>query len=264
MTPAAVVGGNGQSSLRYRRRDEPRPLHLMMTMGATREPLDPVRFLSNYSTGFMGACLSEEALRRGHRVTVISGPTVYAPPAEAEVVRVETAAQMQQALSQRFPEADVLIMAAAVSDFQPATPRSFKRPRTGMLRLTLKATPDIVAGLPRRRGQRLVGFALETDQALTRAQRKLKRKRLDLIVGQEFSATGGTPVVGPFGKRPVNAFLVHASGRVKQLGVVSKPHLARAILDEVERLWYGGVRRRRQARALVGVGLAGPFGHAPR
>ena len=246
MMPAAVLGGNGQPSGRRRGRDERRPLHLVVTTGATREPLDPVRFLSNYSTGFMGACLAEEALRRGHRVTVISGPAVYAPPSEAAVVHVETAAQMQQALSQRFPEADVLIMAAAVSDFQPATPRAFKRPRAGMVRLTLKATPDIVAGLPRRRDQRLVGFALETGQALVHAQRKLKRKRLDLIVGQEFSATGG-----PFGKRPVSAFLVHASGRVTRLGVISKPHLARAILDEVEHLWYGGVRVRQPAMALA-------------
>jgi len=212
-----------------------RPLRILISSGPTREPIDPVRFVSNYSTGYMGSCLAAEALRRGHRVTLVSGPTDLAPPRGARLIRVERAHQMQAALRRQMRRADVLMMAAAVSDFEPARPRAKKLARRGSLRLALKATPDIVGTLPRRRGQLLVGFALETSRGVARARAKLRAKRLDLIVGQHMNGAR------PFGRQRVNAFLLDAAGGVRRLGRLDKPALARIVLDEISGLWYGGM-----------------------
>ena len=218
-----------KGSLRRRRR-------LLISSGPTREPIDPVRFLSNYSTGYMGYCLAREARRRGYGVTVVSGPAAWRPLPGARVVRVEQAGQMRQALARHLPTADALIMAAAVCDFRPAKRAAAKLPRHSTQRLSLIATPDILASLPVRRGQVRVGFALETSASLARVAGRLKRKRLDLIVGQSANGRGG-----PFGQQPVEAVLLSAAGGVRRLGRIAKPRLARALLDEIEQLWYGGV-----------------------
>ena len=220
-------------------------LRLLISAGPTREPLDPVRFLSNYSTGVMGACLAQEALTRGHRVTLVSGPTGLVPPQGLRVIWVERARQMQRALQQEFPKADALIMAAAVCDFEAERPRPAKLSRRGRLRLRFKATPDIIGTLPRRPGQLVVGFALETSAALGHARAKLKAKRLDLIVGQTMNGPS------PFGHRRGRAFLLDVGGQRKPLGTVSKPRLARAILDELEQLWYGDRTIRRGVRRFT-------------
>lgn len=226
--------------------------HIVISAGPTREPIDPVRFLSNYSTGFMGACVASEAQRRGHRVTMVSGPVTDPPPRGVRVVRVEESREMRDVLREQLPRADALIMAAAVCDFQPAAVHRAKLPRRGNFLLSLKATPDILGSLTRRRGQVIVGFALETGQALLRARAKLRAKRLDLIVGQRLprrSARKGPIKPGsPFGRREVHAFLLDATGAVRRLGYISKPRLAHAILDEIERLWYGGILRQRGKR----------------
>jgi len=152
---------------------------------------------------------------------------------------------MQAALRQQLPKADVLIMAAAVCDFQPVRLMAGKLPRRGRLSLVLKATPDIVRGLPRRPGQLVVGFALETRRMREQALVKLKQKRLDLIVGQRLPALRRSGQAGlngtgsPFGERKVEAFLLEPSGATTPLGRVSKTVLARAILDKIEGLWYG-------------------------
>lgn len=214
-------------------------IRLLISSGPTREPLDSVRFLSNYSTGFMGSCVAREAVRRGHRVAVVSGPAACPPPRKVAVTWVETAEQMRAGLRRHLPGADVLVMAAAVCDFRAAARRRGKLPRRGAMTLRLRATPDIVASLPRRRGQLVVGFALETGRAFSRASRKLKEKRLDLIVGQQLEGSGD-----PFGRHAVHAFLLRASGQVRRLGRLAKPALARALLDEIEQLWYGQPGRR--------------------
>lgn len=208
-------------------------LRVLISSGPTREPIDPVRYLSNYSTGTMGAALAAEALRRGHRVTVVSGPVEVAPPRGARVIWIERARQMQAALRRELARADALIMAAAVSDFEPARTHAKKLPRAGTRMLRLHATPDVVGSLPRRSGQVFVGFALETAQAVARAMRKRTAKRLDLIVGQSVR-----PGHSPFGAQPLDAFLVDCSG-VRRLGRVGKAALARRVLDETEQLWYG-------------------------
>ena len=225
-----------------------RPLHLLISSGPTREPLDPVRFISNYSTGYMGHALAAEALRRGHHVTVVSGSSGLPPPRGARVISVERAGDLQQAMRREAPKADVIIMAAAVSDFQPVRTARRKLARRGALRLHLKATPDIVGTLPRRRGQLVVGFALETANAEARARQKLQAKRLDLIIGQRMPVSPARPEHrpgnghgSPFGRRPVEAVILDARGSVKRPGRITKPMLARLILDEINRLWYGGL-----------------------
>ncbi|MBI3319856.1 MAG: phosphopantothenoylcysteine decarboxylase [Candidatus Omnitrophica bacterium] len=228
--------------------------HVLISAGPTREPIDPVRFLSNYSTGFMGACLANEAKRRGYRVTMVSGPTTEPPPRGVRLVRVEESRQMRHALTEQLPHADALIMAAAVCDFQSAVVRRAKLPRRGKLTLSLEATPDILGGLTRRPGQVVVGFSLETAQTLTRARAKLRAKRLDLMVSQQMTPSsaprsrinGSHGHGSPFGRRAVHAFLLDAAGGARRLGHVSKPRLAHAVLDEIERLWYRGILKQRE------------------
>ena len=208
-------------------------MRVLISAGPTREPIDPVRYLSNESTGYLGARLAALALARGHRVTVVCGPVSEPPPRRARVVPVTDSRQMERAMRREARAADVVIMAAAVADFRAARPSRTKLPRRGTLRLRLEATPDIVARLPRRPGQVIAGFALETGQVLARARRKLRQKRLDVIVAQDAAAGS------PFGRRPVNAWLLAKDGAVQGLGRAGKPAIARALLDKVEALWYG-------------------------
>jgi len=237
-----------------------RPLRILISSGPTREPIDAVRFLSNYSTGYLGRCLAAEALARGHRVTMVSGPVSVRPPAGAHVVWVERAEQLRRELAHRLARADVLIMAAAVSDFRPTTVTSTKLARTGRRTLQLAATPDILGSLPRRSRQLTVGFALESDRWLARARAKLRAKRLDVVVAQRLNGAGG-----PFGNRRVNAALLDASGRTASLGQLSKPRLARTLLDEIEARWYG--TRPSGPRLYEPKGSErpiGPYGRRPR
>ena len=214
---------------------------MLISSGPTREPIDPVRFLSNYSTGYMGAQLAAEALKRGHRVTVVRGPSAEPLPAGACVIPIEQAREMERALRQEGRWADVIIMAAAVSDFRVARRSSIKlsrRARPALKggagpRLNLIANPDIVGRLPRRNGQLLVGFALETHRVVAEAQRKLRDKRLDLLLAQDASRAA------PFGRRKVRAWLLARDGKVTRLGALSKAQVARVLLDKVETLWYG-------------------------
>ena len=207
---------------------------VLISAGPTREPIDAARFLSNYSTGRMGACLAAEALHRRCRVTVVSGPVSVAYPSRATVVRVERADEMARALRRYAVGADAVIMAAAVADFHPARRRPSKLPRQGQLLLRLTATPDIIGQLPRRPGQVRVGFAVESSRVVQRAHEKLRRKHLDLLLAQRVSRAHA-----PFGTAPVRAWLLQRHGPVMPLGTVSKTAVARALLDKIEALWYG-------------------------
>ncbi len=224
-------------------------MRVLISSGPTREPIDPVRFVSNYSTGYMGAQLATEALARGHRVTVVSGPSTEPLPSGAQVIPVERAHEMERALRQRGRRADVIIMAAAVSDFRTARPASTKLPRLPAprtsrrsgarqagrryLNLRLQQVPEIVGRLPRRGRQLVAGFALEMHRPLSAARRKLRDKRLDVLLAQDAS-------LGlPFGRRKVRAWLLERGGEVTRLGELSKTRVARALLDKLEALWYG-------------------------
>ncbi|HYM09800.1 MAG TPA: bifunctional phosphopantothenoylcysteine decarboxylase/phosphopantothenate--cysteine ligase CoaBC, partial [Bryobacterales bacterium] len=205
---------------------------VLITAGPTREPLDPVRYLSNRSSGRMGFALAEEALARGARVILIAGPTALPPPARAEVVRIETAEQMRAAVLEHLAESTIIIKAAAVADFRPArrAPRKIKKSAAPPA-IELEPTPDILAELGRRKGGRLlVGFAAETENLREEAARKLKAKNCDLVVGNLV----GQPGAG-FDAEENEAILVTAQETI-ELPRSSKRELAARLFDHIHKL----------------------------
>ena len=174
-------------------------MRILITAGGTREYIDPVRFISNASSGKMGYALARAALKAGHKVTLIAAPTSQKPPSEAKLVNVETAAQMFEAVKKHFSRCDCLIMAAAVADYTPARPAGTKLKKTGKsMTIKLKPTTDILkwAGkekqlkCQRAKAKIIVGFALEDKAIRVRAQKKLKDKNLDMIVANSPAAIG--------------------------------------------------------------------------
>ncbi|PSH03451.1 MAG: bifunctional phosphopantothenoylcysteine decarboxylase/phosphopantothenate--cysteine ligase CoaBC [Acidobacteria bacterium] len=209
--------------------------NVLISAGPTYEPIDPVRFLGNRSSGKMGYALAEAALRRGARVTLVSGPTALTPPAVEEFVRVETCAQMREALLARFGRASVTIMSAAVSDFSPANVAGQKIKREAAMHLDLQPTADILAelGSGRAPGQLLIGFAAETQNAAENARGKLKRKHLDAIIVNDVSRPG----IG-FGSER-NAGQIITADEVTEIPEMSKLEMAGCILDAVVKLRAG-------------------------
>jgi len=208
----------------------------LITAGPTREPLDPVRFLSNRSSGKMGYELAAEALRRGAEVRLISGPVSLVPPAQAELRKVETAEAMAQEVMKYFRQADVLIMAAAVSDFKFASvsPQKIKKQRAAK-RIELAQTEDILAALRQKQGRKrkiVVGFAAETENVAANALKKLKDKRLDLIVANDVSQEG----IG-FESDSNQVTLIGKEGGVFESEKLSKREISRLILDRIEVLF---------------------------
>ena len=168
-------------------------MRILITAGGTREYLDPVRFISNASSGRMGYALAREALRAGHKVTLVTAPTAQRPPSGAKVIEVETAAQMFEAVKKRFEKCDCLIMAAAVADYTPARPAKTKIQKTVKhLTIKLKPTADILkwAGGHKRENQIVVGFALEDKAVRSCAEKKLNEKNLDMIIANTPAAIG--------------------------------------------------------------------------
>ncbi len=215
------------------RRGELQGKTVVITAGPTREPLDPVRYLSNRSSGRMGFALAEEALARGARVILVCGPTAIEPPARAELVRIETAEEMRQAVLAHLSESDIVIKAAAVADFRPArrAPQKLKK-SAAPPSLDLEQTPDILAEIGRLKGDRLlVGFAAETEDLREEAMRKLKAKNCDLIVGNLV----GRPATG-FDAADNEVLLVTAAGDVAQFLRRSKRQVAAGIFDQIAKL----------------------------
>jgi phosphopantothenoylcysteine decarboxylase / phosphopantothenate---cysteine ligase len=207
--------------------------HVVVSAGGTREPIDAVRVIANRSSGKQGYAIAAAAAARGACVTLVS--TVDLPvPAGAAVRPVETAAQMQAALDELAPRADVIVMAAAVADFRPVAPAGGKIKKDGGVpQITLEPTPDILAGLGERKhdGQILVGFAAETSDLIANAEGKLTRKRLDMIVANDVSAPG----VGF--QHDTNAVtIICADGERSTVALSSKDAVAGAVLDKVVRL----------------------------
>jgi phosphopantothenoylcysteine decarboxylase/phosphopantothenate--cysteine ligase len=205
----------------------------LVTAGPTREPLDPVRFLSNRSSGKMGYELASEALRRGAEVFLVSGASSLVPPAKAELRRVDTAEEMAREVKRYFPRADILIMAAAVSDLKFASVSSQKLKKRGMARrIELAETEDILKALAQRRGRKeklIVGFAAETENVAANAQKKLKEKKLDLIVANDVSREE----VG-FEADFNQVILIDKDGNFFESGRQSKAEISRLILDKIE------------------------------
>ena len=209
-----------------------RPLNILITAGPTREMLDPVRFLSNVSTGHMGYALARAAKARRHRVTLVSGPTALKPPGGLRFIPVVSAREMQKACGRVFPKQDALIMTAAVCDFTAPRTSAQKIRRTRTRKLTLRQTPDIVAGLAASKGRRVVlGFCLETQDWLLNARRKIREKNLDGIVANYYSKTHV-----PFGDRKITTAFVEKGGRARILRNRSKAAIARKLLAWLEKL----------------------------
>jgi phosphopantothenoylcysteine decarboxylase/phosphopantothenate--cysteine ligase len=204
---------------------------LLITAGPTRERIDPVRYLTNRSSGRMGYALAEAALRRGARVLLVSGPTAIKPPGGAELTLIETAEEMRAAVLKLLPESTVVIKTAAVADFQPKVAAGQKIKREGPMTLELEPTPDILAELTRRRtSQIVVGFAAETNDILENARKKLASKSLDAIVVNDVSREG----VGFDSDR--NAVTIIAHGEVIEVPETSKWEVAQRVLDQVVKL----------------------------
>jgi phosphopantothenoylcysteine decarboxylase/phosphopantothenate--cysteine ligase len=168
-------------------------MRILITAGGTREYIDPVRFISNASSGRMGYALARAALKAGHKVTLITALTNQKPPSAAKLVKVETAAQIFETVKEHFNRCDCLIMAAAVSDFTPAHPAGTKIKKSSKsMTIKLRPTTDILkwAGKQKRQGQIVVGFALEDKAVRIRAEKKLKDKNLDMIVANTLAAIG--------------------------------------------------------------------------
>jgi phosphopantothenoylcysteine decarboxylase/phosphopantothenate--cysteine ligase len=207
-------------------------LGVLVTAGGTREPIDPVRYLSNRSSGKQGHALADEAAVRGADVTLVT--TVDRPTAPGvEVVRVDTAAEMEDAVLSRSDAADVILMAAAVADFRPKAPADDKLKKTdGLPEIVLEPTTDILAELGKRRrpGQTIVGFAAETERLREHAADKLARKGIDLIVANDVSA----PDAG-FAHDTNRAVILDAEGRSLDVPLSDKRDVARSVLDAVAR-----------------------------
>ncbi|MBZ5572734.1 MAG: bifunctional phosphopantothenoylcysteine decarboxylase/phosphopantothenate--cysteine ligase CoaBC [Acidobacteriia bacterium] len=204
---------------------------VLITAGPTREKIDPVRYLTNRSSGRMGYALAEAALRRGARVLLVSGPTALTPPGAAEVTKVESAEEMRQAVLNLLPQATIVIKTAAVADYRPKSAASQKIKRTGPITLELEPTTDILAELARRKqSQIIVGFAAETQNVLENARKKLASKSLDAIVVNDVSQEG----VGFDSDR--NAVTIITQTEVVEVPETTKWEVAQRVLDQVARL----------------------------
>jgi phosphopantothenoylcysteine decarboxylase/phosphopantothenate--cysteine ligase len=204
---------------------------LLVTAGPTREELDPVRFLSNYSSGKMGYAIARAAAERGARVLLVSGPTALTAPRGVEFHPVVSACQMQQAALELAPSCSVVVMAAAVADYRPAvrSGRKIKKSAGDRVCLELERNPDILAGLGRVPGKRLlVGFAAETEDLLNNALQKLTEKNLDLIVANDVTREGAGFDVDT----NIVRFL-YRDGRDEELPQMSKDEVAGRLLDRI-------------------------------
>jgi phosphopantothenoylcysteine decarboxylase/phosphopantothenate--cysteine ligase len=204
-----------------------------VTAGPTREPLDPVRYLTNRSSGRMGYAIAAQAVRRGAAVTLVTGPTQLAPPAGVRVIPVQTALEMRDAVLHAADTATVVIKAAAVADYRPSRLASEKiSSKQNGLQLELQPTPDILRELGARKGERfLVGFAAETHDLRDHAQAKLIKKGVDLIVANDVSRSD----IG-FDAADNEVVLLDRWGGVVALPRRSKVEVADLILDRVQEL----------------------------
>lgn len=208
-------------------------LHVVVTAGPTRESIDPVRFVSNRSSGRMGYALAQAAWWRGATVTLIAGPSSLPVPDGPTLERVETTADMAAAVATVRPEADVLIMAAAPSDYRPGDPATVKRPRAdGDFVVTMEPTADILMGTAEagRPGSTTVGFALETGDAVEKGRAKLVRKDLDMIVINDALEAGAG-----FEVDTNRVTIIERDGRLTECPLQTKVEVAEAVLDVVER-----------------------------
>jgi phosphopantothenoylcysteine decarboxylase/phosphopantothenate--cysteine ligase len=230
-------------------------IKVLVTAGGTREPIDSVRYIGNRSSGRMGVALAAAALRRGAQVTLVAANLVLEPPRGAQTIEVQTAAELKAACEAHFPDADVLLMAAAVADFRPAAPNpaKLKKDAGAPPVIELEPTADVLSGLGalRREGQTLIGFAAEHGEgALEYGRGKLERKRLDAVVVNDISR-------GDIGfDAPDNEVVILSAQGERHVPRASKAQVAETVLDEVERL--RAERREADGAPRAAAGTAAP------
>jgi phosphopantothenoylcysteine decarboxylase/phosphopantothenate--cysteine ligase len=208
----------------------------LITAGPTHEAIDPVRFIGNSSTGKMGIAIAKAFAQRGAKVKLVLGPVSIPVPSGVEVMRVQSAAEMLEVSLRVFPETDIAILAAAVSDYTPANPSTLKiRKEDAPPHLELKRTPDIALtlGKQKKNGQLVVGFALETDHAEAHAREKLVKKNFDFIVLNSLEDTGAG-----FGHDTNKVKFLFPGNGVREFELKSKTEVAEDICDTVEELLH--------------------------
>lgn len=204
---------------------------VLVTAGPTREPLDPIRFITNRSTGKMGYAVAEAAVARGANVILVSGPTALSAPEGVKLIDIETTAQMRDGVFEYANKSDVIVLAAAPVDYRPQNVSSRKiKKQQGDMTLALERTPDAMAELGRSKmdSRIVVGFSMETENLLENARQKLLKKNADLIVANDISQKGAG-----FGTDTNVVWLINSSGQEKKLPLMSKRDVADAIFDEV-------------------------------
>ncbi|MCE5212835.1 MAG: bifunctional phosphopantothenoylcysteine decarboxylase/phosphopantothenate--cysteine ligase CoaBC [Deltaproteobacteria bacterium] len=208
-------------------------VNVLITAGPTEEPLDPVRFITNLSSGKMGYALAAAAHRRGAKVTLISGPASLSVPPVEKVVKVRTAKEMHKAVMESYKKADVIIKAAAVADYRPKISAEEKIKKDGKkLSLELERNPDIIAEIGKNKGNRvLVGFAMETQNLLANARQKLTKKNMDLIVANNLREEGAG-----FRTDTNVITIIDRTGQSESLGKMTKIEAADAILDHIKKI----------------------------
>lgn len=201
-------------------------MRFVVTAGPTREAIDPVRFISNRSSGKMGYAIAEAALAKKHEVTLISGPAAIAPPRGVKFISITSADEMSEAVKSATRKCDVFVMCAAVADYKPASvyPLKMKKKR-GAFALRLMPTRDILASLPKRRGYLVVGFAAETHNLLSHAQKKLRAKNCDVIVANDVS---GSEIGMESDENEVTIFL--RNGQKEKISRAPKKIIARELV----------------------------------
>lgn len=221
-----------------------RPIKILITAGPTIEPIDPVRFISNRSTGYMGYKIADEASKRNHEVILISGPTRLKPPKVKRFILITTAGELFKALKREIKKADCLVMCAAISDFKARHILKKKIKRKKRLLLELVPNKDILMELSRYKKDKLfIGFSLETENLIKNSYIKLKNKKLDLIVANRL-----TKFCNVFGDNKLDVCIIDKSGVIKELKHKDKAFIAHVLLDKIEKLWsnkditYGGRR----------------------
>lgn len=205
-------------------------LKILVTAGPTREPIDPVRFISNYSTGSMGYAVSRKAAGCGHKVILISGPSQLPAPTGIKLVKVNTALEMKREAEKYFTWCDCLVMSAAVSDYRVAKSSKNKiKSDKKTIALHLVRNPDILEILgKKKRGKILVGFSLESQSLIGNTVKKIKQKNLDFVVANKVEKNKL-----PFGDRKVTAFIIDKNYRIKKISNATKDAIAGAILNLV-------------------------------
>ena len=205
-------------------------LKVLVTAGPTREAIDPVRFISNHSTGKMGFAIARAAMERGAEVTLVCGSTAIEPPMLVDVVRVQSAAEMLEAVKMHFPQSDILIKSAAVADYTPAEYHAEKvKKHDSDLALPLKRTADILheVAVMKQKGQQVCGFSMETENLVENSRKKLETKNLDLVVANNLKVEGAG-----FGV-DTNVVTLISRQETEQLPILSKEEVAHRILDQL-------------------------------